>query len=213
LVGPSGGGKSSLADLLLGLYEPTSGSIKIDGHDILNLDTASWRNRIGVVSQDTILFNATVRENIAFARPDATFQQIQAAAEASQAANFIKDLPQGYDTLVGERGFMLSGGQRQRLAIARALIRQPDLLILDEATSALDTNSEIAVQQTIDNLSRSVTRLVVAHRLSTVRAVDKIIVVEQGRLAESGSHEELVALGGIYAKMWDSQTRKRENAD
>ncbi len=213
LVGPSGGGKSSLADLLLGLYEPTSGSIKIDGHDILTIDTASWRNRIGVVSQDTILFNATVRENIAFARPDATFEQIQAAAEASQAANFIKDLPQGFDTLVGERGFMLSGGQRQRLAIARALIRQPDLLILDEATSALDTNSEIAVQQTIDNLSRSVTRLVVAHRLSTVRGVDKIIVVEQGRLAESGSHDELVALGGIYAKMWDSQTRKRENAD
>ena len=209
LVGPSGGGKSSLADLLLGLYEPTSGIIRIDGQDLLTIDTASWRNRIGVVSQDTILFNATVRENIAFARPEASFEQIQAAAQDAQAAAFINDLPQGYDTLVGERGFMLSGGQRQRLAIARALVRQPDLLILDEATSALDTNSEIAVQQTIDNLNRSVTRLVVAHRLSTVRGVDKILVLEQGKIAESGSHDELVALGGIYSKMWESQTHKR----
>lgn len=209
LVGPSGGGKSSLADLLLGLYEPTSGIIKIDGQDLLSFDTATWRNRIGVVSQDTILFNATIRENISFARPEASFEEIQKAAQSAQAASFIDDLPQGYDTLIGERGFMLSGGQRQRLAIARALIRLPDLLILDEATSALDTTSEMAVQQTIDNLSRSVTRLVVAHRLSTVRGADKIIVVAQGRLVESGNHSELVALGGIYAKMWESQTQER----
>ena len=162
-----------------------------------------------MVSQDTILFNATIRENISFARPEASFEEIQKAAQSAQAASFIDDLPQGYDTLIGERGFMLSGGQRQRLAIARALIRLPDLLILDEATSALDTTSEMAVQQTIDNLSRSVTRLVVAHRLSTVRGADKIIVVAQGRLVESGNHGELVALGGIYAKMWESQTQER----
>lgn len=213
LVGPSGGGKSSLADLLLGLYEPTSGVIKIDGHDILTIDTASWRNRIGVVSQDTILFNATVRENIAFARPEATFEQIQKAAQAAQAAKFIEDLPEGYDTLIGERGFMLSGGQRQRLAIARALIRQPDLIILDEATSALDTNSEIAVQQTIDNLSTSVTRLVVAHRLSTVRQADKILVIDHGQLVESGTHDELEKSGGIYSKMWESQTVKKISSE
>ncbi len=210
LVGPSGGGKSSVADLLLGLYEPTSGSIKIDGQNLLSLDTASWRNRIGVISQDTILFNATVRENIAFARPDATFEQIQIAAQSAQAASFINDLPQGYDTLIGERGFMLSGGQRQRIAIARGLIRNPDLLILDEATSALDTHSEVAVQHTIDNLDRSVTRLVIAHRLSTVCAADLILVIENGRLAESGNHQELVALGGTYAKSWASQTRDRQ---
>ncbi len=209
LVGPSGGGKSSVADLLLGLYEPTSGVIKIDGQDLLSLDTASWRNRIGVISQDTILFNATVLENIAFARPEATFEQIQTAAQSAQAASFIDELPQGYDTLIGERGFMLSGGQRQRLAIARGLIRNPDLLILDEATSALDTNSEVAVQHTIDNLDRSVTRLVIAHRLSTVFAADLILVIEKGRLAESGNHQQLVALGGIYAQSWASQTRER----
>lgn len=208
LVGPSGGGKSSLADLLLGLYEPSSGVIKIDNHPLCGLNTASWRDRIGVVSQDTILFNATILENIAFAHSSASLEQIKIAAKAAQADVFIESLPNGYKTIVGERGFMLSGGQRQRLAIARALLRKPDLLILDEATSALDTASEYAVQETIEKLDKNVTRLVVAHRLSTIRNADQILVIENGKLVESGKHDELVKLGGFYAKSWTTQTAK-----
>jgi subfamily B ATP-binding cassette protein MsbA len=207
LVGPSGGGKSTLADLLLGLYEPTAGCISIDGADLMGIEPASWRSKIGVVSQDTVLFNASIRDNIAFAKPDATSEQIKDAAKSAQALDFIEQLPDGFDTQIGERGFMLSGGQRQRLAIARALLRRPEILILDEATSALDTASESAVQKTIDGLDRSVTRLMVAHRLSTIAGADIIVVLENGRIAELGNHEQLIEKNGIYAKSWKNQSQ------
>jgi ATP-binding cassette subfamily B protein/subfamily B ATP-binding cassette protein MsbA len=206
LVGPSGSGKSSLADLLLGLYEPTSGRITIDGTDIRELELGSWRNMLGVVSQDTLLFNASVRDNLLFAKPDATDDEMMDAVGAADALEFIEKLPQGLETLVGERGFMLSGGQRQRLAIARALLRKPAILILDEATSALDTNAEQAVQATLDGLASGGTRLIIAHRLSTIRNADRIAVLDQGRVVESGSHDELIRLRGLYWQLWQKQT-------
>ncbi len=208
LVGGSGSGKSSLADLLLGLFEPTAGQIMVDGHPLHQIDPSSWRSKIGVVSQDTILFNATIYENIAFASSDASREQVIHAIKLAHAEEFIENLPQGLDTVIGERGFMLSGGQRQRLAIARALVRKPEILILDEATSALDTASESAVQKTIDGLDCSVTRLVVAHRLSTVAAADVILVLEKGQIAESGNHQQLIEKNGFYAKSWKNQTEK-----
>lgn len=206
LVGPSGSGKSSLADLLLGLYEPTEGRIIIDGVPLGETETSSWRNLLGVVSQDTLLFNATVRENLLFAKPDATESEIVECLQGADALGFIQNLPQGLDTLVGERGFMLSGGQRQRLAIARALLRKPAILILDEATSALDTNAEQSVQATIDALPAGGTRLIIAHRLSTIRNADQIAVLDQGRVVELGNHQELLGQNGLYATLWFKQT-------
>jgi len=205
LVGPSGAGKSSIADLLTGLYAPTAGRILIDGTPLEQLDLAGWQQRLGVVSQDTFLFNATISENIAFGTPGATQGKIEAAATAAQAAGFIESLPNGYNTLVGERGYRLSGGQRQRLSLARAILREPELLILDEATSALDSQSERLVQEAIERFERNHTMLVIAHRLSTIVRADQILVLEGGRVVQRGTHASLLAEGGTYQRLWAQQ--------
>ena len=208
LVGPSGAGKSSIADLLVGLYEPTLGKILVDGVDLRQLDLASWQRQLGVVSQDTFLFNDTIAGNIAFGMPHASRAEVQSAAELAQAAGFISALPAGYDTLIGERGYRLSGGQRQRISLARAILRQPQLLILDEATSALDTQSERLVQQAIERFERGHTVLVIAHRLSTIVRADEILVLDHGRVLERGSHASLLDLGGLYAQLWSQQSHQ-----
>jgi subfamily B ATP-binding cassette protein MsbA len=190
LVGPSGAGKTTLADLLPRFHDPTGGQIKMDGVPLTRLTRRSLRALMGVVSQDTVLFNDTVRANIAYGSPKATRAQVETAARAANADLFIAQLPQGYDTLLGERGTRLSGGQRQRIAIARALLRDPQILILDEATSALDTESERLVQQAIDRLMADRTVLVIAHRLSTVRDADEIVVLDAGRW-QRGTHDQL----------------------
>ncbi|WP_017302419.1 ABC transporter ATP-binding protein [Nodosilinea nodulosa] len=205
LVGASGAGKSTLADLLPRFYDPNSGAIEIDGIDLKAFDIRSFRRRVGVVSQDTFLFNASVKDNICYGYPEASEAEVMAAAQRANAEEFILKLPQGYDTPIGDRGVLLSGGQRQRLAIARALVQNPEILILDEATSALDTISERLVQQAIDELSQNRTTLVIAHRLSTVRRADQIAVLDQGRVVEVGTHRELLAKGQHYAKLHDLQ--------
>ena len=207
LVGPSGAGKSSIADLLTGLFAPSSGQIHIDGIAIDALDMASWQQRIGVVSQDTFLFNASIADNIAFGSSDANMDQIRSASQAAQAADFIEALPQGYDTLVGERGYRLSGGQRQRISLARAILRSPDLLILDEATSALDSHSERLVQEAIERFDHYKTVLVIAHRLSTIVRADQILVIKSGRIVERGCHSQLLSNGGLYSKLWQEQAK------
>jgi ATP-binding cassette subfamily B protein/subfamily B ATP-binding cassette protein MsbA len=208
LVGPSGAGKSSIADLLTGLYAPTEGCILVDGVPLGKLELASWQQRLGVVSQDTFLFNATIAQNIAFGTPGATPEQITAACAAAQAAAFIEDLPQGYNTVVGERGYRLSGGQRQRLSLARAILRDPELLILDEATSALDSQSERLVQEAIERFERNHTVLVIAHRLSTVVNADKILVLCQGSVIEHGTHSILLTQQGVYSQLWRDQSQQ-----
>ena len=205
LVGSSGAGKSSVADLLVGLYEPSEGQMLIDGTPLTDFNLISWQQQLGVVSQDTFLFNATIAENISHGSPDATRAQIVEAAEKAQAAGFISDLPDGYDTLIGERGYLLSGGQRQRLSLARAILRDPELLILDEATSALDTQSERLVQQAIDQFERQHTVLVIAHRLSTIVKADLICVLDKGQIIEQGNHQQLLDRQGIYAGLWRQQ--------
>lgn len=201
LVGASGAGKSTLADLLPRFYDPTGGCIEIDGVDLREFDIKTFRQRLGIVSQDTFLFNESVRENLIYGRPEATEAEIQDAMDRANASEFISALPDGLDTLIGDRGVLLSGGQRQRLAIARALIQDPDILILDEATSALDTISERLVQKAIDELSRDRTTLVIAHRLSTVQNADQIAVLDQGRVVETGVHSELLKQGGPYSQL------------
>ncbi len=206
IVGASGAGKSSVADLLLRLYEPTSGAILLDKTELPRVDLASWREALGVVSQDLFLFHATLQENIAFGRPGATMEDVQAAARAAHAEEFILRLAQGYQTVVGDRGYRLSGGQRQRIALARALIRQPDILILDEATSALDSESERLIQQAMEEQRAVRTVLVIAHRLSTVAHANQILVLAEGQLAERGTHEELLARQGLYMRLWRLQS-------
>lgn len=201
LVGASGAGKSTMADLLPRFYDPTEGRITIDNQDVREFNLQSLRRAMGIVSQDTFLFNDSVRNNIAYGKEDATDQDVIEAAKRSNAYEFIVQLPQGFDTPLGDRGVLLSGGQRQRLAIARALLRNPEILILDEATSALDTVSERLVQQAIDELSRDRTTLVIAHRLSTVQKAHQIAVMEKGSVVELGSHEELLKQGGYYARL------------
>ena len=212
LVGPSGGGKTTIADLLPRFHDPTTGQVLMDGVPLTRLGRRSVRALMGVVSQDTVLLNATVRGNIAYGSPGATAEQVEAAADAANAAAFIAELPQGYDTMLGERGTRLSGGQRQRIAIARALLRDPPILILDEATSALDTESERLVQQAIERLMRERTVLVIAHRLATVRDADEIVVLDAGRIVQRGSHEELLRAGGLYRRLYDLQFRSEEPA-
>jgi ATP-binding cassette, subfamily B, bacterial MsbA len=210
LVGPSGAGKTTLADLLPRFHDPSGGRILMDGVPLTRLARRSLRSLMGVVSQDTVLLNDTVLANIAYGSPRATREQIEAAAEAANAAGFIRQLPAGYDTLLGERGTRLSGGQRQRIAIARALLRDPPILILDEATSALDTESERLVQQAIERLMRERTVLVIAHRLATVRDADEIVVLDAGRVVQRGTHEELYRAGGLYRRLHDLQFRDEE---
>ncbi|WP_017746409.1 ABC transporter ATP-binding protein [Scytonema hofmannii] len=205
LVGGSGAGKSTMADLLPRFYDPTSGCITIDGIDLRDFDIQSFRKAMGIVSQDTFLFNNSVRYNIAYGRLEATEAEIIAAAKRANAYEFIIKLPQGFDTPIGDRGVMLSGGQRQRLAIARALLQDPDILILDEATSALDTVSERLVQSALEDLSRERTTLVIAHRLSTVQKAHQIAVLEQGSVVEVGTHEELLHKGGYYTRLYSMQ--------
>lgn len=205
LVGSSGAGKSTLADLLPRFYDPTGGCITFDGIDLREFDIVSVRKNMGIVSQDTFLFNDSVRNNIAYPKPEATEEEIIAAAKLANAYEFIIKLPQQFDTIIGDRGVMLSGGQKQRLAIARALLQNPEILILDEATSALDTVSERLVQSALDELSRDRTTLVIAHRLSTVRKADKIAVLDQGRVVEVGTHEELLQKGGYYSHLYSVQ--------
>jgi ATP-binding cassette, subfamily B, bacterial MsbA len=212
LVGPSGAGKTTAADLLPRFHDPTSGHILMDGVPLTKLTRRSLRALMGIVSQETVLLNDTVLANIAYGSPGATREQVEAAAEAANAARFITALPNGYDTMLGERGTRLSGGQRQRIAIARALLRDPPILILDEATSALDTESERLVQQAIERLMHHRTVLVIAHRLATVRDADEIVVLDAGRVVQRGTHEELLQTGGLYRRLYDLQFRDEEPA-
>jgi len=205
IVGPSGAGKSSLVDLIPRFYDVDSGSILIDGTDIRDIKIKSLRSLMGIVTQETILFNDTIRNNIAYGLQDLSMEKIIEASKAANAHNFISALKDGYDTLIGDRGVKLSGGERQRLSIARALLKNPPILILDEATSSLDTESEMLVQQAIERLMQGRTSVVIAHRLSTVQNADKIIVIEKGKIVEQGTHSELLNLNGLYSKLYNMQ--------
>lgn len=210
LVGPSGSGKSTIANLIPRFYDVDSGVITIDDHDIRQVTADSLREQIGLVPQETMLFSTSVMENIRYGRLEATDEEVIEAAKAANAEEFIKELPEGYDTKLGERGLNLSGGQRQRLAIARAILKNPRVLILDEATSALDTESEKIVQDALDNLMVGRTSFVIAHRLSTIFNADQIFVVENGHLREHGTHEELLAAGGLYSNLYNIQFRQNQ---
>ncbi len=205
-VGATGAGKSTLIKLILRFYEAQKGKILLDGEDITKLSLQDVRRAIGFVSQDVFLFQGTIRENIAYGRLDASFEEIVQAAKVAEAHEFIMQLPQGYDTIVGERGQKLSGGQRQRLSIARAVLKNPPIFILDEATSAVDNETEAAIQRSLDKIAVGRTTIVIAHRLSTIRHAHQIIVMDAGKIAEAGKHEELVLKGGIYATLWRIQT-------
>ncbi len=207
IVGPSGAGKSTMMALLMRFYDPQQGAIRLDGHDLRELKQRSLRRNIGTVLQDPLLFNDTIRNNIAYGRPEANLQEVEAAARAANAYNFIAQLPETFETMVGERGGRLSVGERQRVAIARALLKDPPILVLDEATSSLDAESEALVQEALDRLMKDRTTFVIAHRLATVVRADRIIVLKQGRIAESGTHGELMRLRGYYASLVERQTR------
>ena len=207
LVGPSGAGKSTLVTLIPRFYDPTEGRILIDGIDLRDVTRHQLRQHIGIVPQETQLFSGTIYENIRYGRPTATTDQVREAAEAANADTFIRAFPDDYDTLVGERGIKLSGGQRQRVAIARALLKDPKILILDEATSSLDSSSEALVQAALEHLMTGRTTFVIAHRLSTVRGADRILVLDAGSIVEQGSHEALLETGGLYAQLYRRQFR------
>jgi subfamily B ATP-binding cassette protein MsbA len=206
-VGPSGGGKTTLTSLLPRFFDVTGGSVAIDGVDVRDVKLASLRALVGLVTQETVLFNDTIRNNIAYGRADLPFERLRAAAEAALVDEFVRELPDGYDAVVGEGGLRLSGGQRQRLAIARALLKDAPILVLDEATSQLDTESEALVQRALGNLMRGRTTLVVAHRLSTVTRADRICVIEAGLVVEQGTHEQLLARDGTYRRLYELQFR------
>jgi subfamily B ATP-binding cassette protein MsbA len=205
IVGPSGSGKTSLVNLIPRFYDPTEGRVLIDGVDLRDVTLMNLRGQLGIVTQETILFNDTVKNNIAYGQQDASFEKLVAAATMANAHEFITALPRGYDTVIGEKGEMLSGGERQRLAIARAILKDPAILILDEATSALDTESERLVQDAIDKLMRGRTVFVIAHRLSTITHADRIIVLEDGRIVQVGRHDDLIARPGLYKKLYEMQ--------
>ncbi|MAS15194.1 MAG: metal ABC transporter permease [Nitratireductor sp.] len=210
VVGPSGAGKSTISRLLFRFYDAQSGEITIDGQNVKDVTQESLRAAIGMVPQDTVLFNDTIAYNIRYGRPDATDEEVRKAAELAQIGSFIESLPEGYDTMVGERGLKLSGGEKQRVAIARTILKAPPILLLDEATSALDTHTEQEIQTALDTVSRGRTTLVIAHRLSTVINADEIIVLKGGEIAERGRHGDLLAAGGLYAEMWNRQREATE---
>jgi ATP-binding cassette subfamily B protein len=201
LVGETGSGKTTLGYLVARLYDADEGEVSIDSTDVRDVTFASLADAVGVVSQDTYLFHASIRDNLRFARPDASDEEIEDAARAAQVHSLIASLPEGYDTLVGERGYRFSGGEKQRIAIARTILRNPPVLVLDEATSALDNETERAVQAALDDLATGRTTIVIAHRLSTIRDADQIVVLNRGEIVERGTHEALVELGGHYARL------------
>ena len=205
LVGPSGAGKTSIANLIPRFYDPVSGRVTVEGHDVREVKLASLRRQVAVVLQDTFLFNGTVRDNVIYGKPDASEDEMIAAAKAAYAHEFIMNLPQGYETEIGERGVKLSGGQKQRLALARAILTDPRILILDEATSSVDAEAEYLIQQALKKVLEGRTALVIAHRLSTIRHADKIVALEDGRIVEVGDHRELLARGGLYSQMYRRQ--------
>jgi subfamily B ATP-binding cassette protein MsbA len=213
LVGPSGAGKTTIAALIPRFWDAQQGGISLDGTDVKQLRLADLRDAVGLVPQETLLFSGTVRENIAYGRPDAPDAEVQAAARAAHAHEFIQLLPEGYDTRVGERGIKLSGGQRQRIALARAILKDPAVLILDEATSSLDAESEALIEDALNHLLRNRTTLIIAHRLSTVRRADRLLVLEGGRVVEQGAHAELIAAGGLYARLYARQFRDYDRDD
>jgi len=206
IVGATGSGKTTIIKLILRFYDVTSGRIEIDGHDLRELDMEVLRSAIGLVSQDVFLFHGNVRDNIAYGRPAAPDDEIIAAAKTAEAHDFIMDLPKGYETIIGERGQKLSGGQRQRISIARAILKDPPILILDEATSSVDNETEAAIQRSLERISRDRTTIVIAHRLSTIRHADQIYVLSRGRLVEQGQHEDLITKDGLYTALWNVQT-------
>jgi len=210
VVGPTGAGKSTLVNLVSRFYDVHEGAVLVDGVDIRSFPVTAYRRNIGMVLQDPFLFYGTLAENIAYGRPEATRSEIIAAARAARAHEFILQLPEGYDSIVGERGQTLSGGERQRISIARALLVDPRLLILDEATSAIDPGTERQIQEALDNLVRGRTTIAIAHRLSTLRAADRILVLERGRVAELGTHDQLLAAGGLYFRLHEAQRRREE---
>ncbi|NDJ78280.1 MAG: ATP-binding cassette domain-containing protein, partial [Chloroflexi bacterium] len=212
LVGPSGAGKSTIFNLIPRFYDVTAGAVLVDGHDVRAVTQASLRAQIGIVPQETLLFGGTIRENIRYGRLDASEADLVAAAEAANAHPFITALPDGYETVVGERGVRLSGGQRQRVAIARAILKDPRILLLDEATASLDNESELLVQQALDRLMVGRTTLIIAHRLSTIRSAHRIAVLDGGHIVELGTHDDLLARGGLYARLYAMQFRTRDSA-
>jgi ATP-binding cassette subfamily B protein len=210
LIGPTGSGKTSLINLIPRFYDISEGALKVDGYDVRQVDLVSLREQIGIVLQTSLLFSSTIKENIAYGKPEAKDKEIVSAAKAAQAHEFILGFPNGYDTMVGERGVTLSGGQRQRVAIARALLLDPRILILDDSTSSVDTQTELLIQQALDHLMRGRTTFIIAHRLSTVRRADLILVMNGGRIVERGTHEELLSKGGLYREIYQLQLRDQE---
>jgi len=211
LVGPSGAGKTTLTYLIPRLYDPASGSIRIDGHDLRDVTLSSLSSQIGMVTQETYLFHDTIRTNLQYARLDASQLDLENACRVANIHNFIQDMPDGYDTIVGERGYRLSGGEKQRIALARVILKDPRILVLDEATSSLDSESEALIQDALKKVMAGRTSIVIAHRLSTILAADQILVFDRGRIVESGTHNTLLEQGGLYASLYNTQFHKGEN--
>jgi ABC-type multidrug transport system fused ATPase/permease subunit len=205
LVGPSGAGKTSIANLICRFYDPIQGNVTVDGHNLRDIKLASLRRQVAVVLQDSFLFNNTVAQNLLYGKPDATEDELIAAARTANADDFITKLPEGFDTELGERGVKLSGGQKQRLALARTILADPKILILDEATSSVDAEAEYLIQQALERVLKGRTALVIAHRLSTIRNADKILVLDAGRIVETGNHAELMQRGGLYSRLYQRQ--------